>query len=334
MKKLNSEELNKSIDYLHQLNEKYDGMGQDFTDYMKGLVESNGLKYWDYIHVDSLLGLQMPRTDYSDEIIFITYHQICELYFKLIKLELDQLTNKKKKEYENLEFWYKRISRVNNYFKHLCQSFDIMKSGMDARDFRKFRMALLPASGFQAVQFRHIEIMSTNLNSLLHLEARNQQDVPLDKLYKDIYWKGGGIDMRTNNKTLTLLEFEAKYDKELLRWIKKFQFRNLTYLFFIAKDEIKKDEKLKTLLRNYDELINVYWKLSHQMSSSRHLPVDDQGTGGTNWRKYLPPKFQKIIFFQTLWSEEERKDWGKKGVIKEFRERFEKNWMKPNRFEE
>lgn len=334
MSKLTNEELNKSIEYLHKLNDKYDNIGQDFLQYMEGLVHSNGLKYWDYIHVDSLLGLQMPRTDFSDEIIFITYHQITELYFKLIKLELEQLTDRDKKEFEKLEFWYKRIGRINNYFKHLCNSFDVMKSGMDARDFRSFRMALLPASGFQAVQFRHIEIMSTNLNSLLSENARNERDVPLEKIYQHIYWKNGGIDMRTGNKTLTLLEFEKKYDRELMRWLKKYKFRNLNYLYYRLDKEMKKDPKLVSLLREYDQYINVYWKLSHLMASSRHLPADDQGTGGTNWRKFLPPKFQKIMFFETLWLPEEKKDWGKAGVQKAFRENVQKEWMKPNKFEE
>jgi len=334
MGKLTKEELDKSIEYLHKLNDKYDGIGQDFLHYMEGLVYSKGLKYWDYIHSESLLGLQIPRTDYPDEIIFITYHQICELYFKLIKQEIDLLTNLETKEFIKIEAWYKRIGRVNNYFKHLCNSFDIMKSGMDPREFRAFRMALLPASGFQAVAFRHIEIMSTNLINLLAKEGYDQEEVLLEELYNHIYWKSGGIDMRSGKKTLTLLEFEKKYDKELLRWLRKYRFKNISFLYSRLDEELKKDKKLIGLLRDFDLLLNVHWKLSHLMASSRHLPQDDQGTGGTNWRKFLPPKFQKIIFFETLWSEEEKKDWGKAGVLKIFKENVEKGWMKPNKFEE
>ena len=91
----------KGQEYLEKLKEKYEMIGQDFYDYMEGLVQSNGLNYWDYIHIDALLGLQLPRTDYADEVIFITYHQICELYFKLIKLELTQLTDPEKEEYKS-----------------------------------------------------------------------------------------------------------------------------------------------------------------------------------------------------------------------------------------
>ena len=328
--KLTTEEIEKGVEYLTRLNEKYDGIGQNFTDYLEGLLHSKGLGYWDYIHVDSLLGLQVPQTEFTDEIIFITYHQITELYFKLIKHELDQLTDPIKKEFESLEFWHKRMARVVNYFRHLSNSFDIMMSGMDPRDFRKFRMSLLPASGFQAVQYRHIEIMSTNLNSLVFADARNQLDVPLEKLYDQIYWKGGGIDMRTKNKTLTLKEFEKKYDEELMQWIKEFKFRNLNYLFYRLDSDLKKDEKLRNLLRQYDELVNVFWKLSHFTASAHHLPADDQGTGGTNWRKYLPPRFQKVIFFETLWSAEERDEWGKAAVVKAFKNKVKDSWMKPN----
>lgn len=334
MSKLTKEELDKSIEYLHKLNDKYDGIGQDFLQYMEGLVHSTGLKYWDYIHSESLLGLQIPRTDYPDEIIFITYHQICELYFKLVKQELKLLSSLKTKEFLNIESWYKRIGRVNNYFKHLCNSFDIMKSGMDPREFRAFRMALLPASGFQAVQFRHIEIMSTNLKSLLGYDAPAPKDTHLEEMYQNIYWKSGGIDMRSGKKTLTLLEFERKYDKELIRWLKLHQPKNINHLYEQLDEEMKKDEKLIGLLRDFDQLFNVHWKLSHLMASSRHLPKDDQGTGGTNWRKFLPPKFQRVIFFETLWTEEEKKDWGKAGVLKAFKENIEKDWMKPNKFEE
>lgn len=316
---------------LRKLKEKYKGIGQDFTDYLQGLTVADGLKYWDYIHVDALLGLQMPRTPYTDEIIFITYHQICELYFKLIKLEISQLTDLDNKEFLIKSNWVKRLSRIVNYFKHLCSSFDIMKSGMDRQDFKAFRMALLPASGFQAAQFRHIEIMSTNLNALLSEDAKERRDVPLERLYDNIYWKAGGIDMHTNSKTLTLLQFEEKYDNEFMKLIKKFKFRNVAYLYYRASVVIKDDQEVKDLLREYDQYVNVYWKLSHLMASGRHLPSADQGTGGTNWRKYLPPKFQRITFYETLWTEEEKDEWGKGVVMSMFKQKIEKDWMKPDK---
>jgi tryptophan 2,3-dioxygenase len=43
-------------------------------------------------------------------------------------------------------------------------------------------------------------------------------------------------------------------------------------------------------------------------------PEDIKATGGTNWQKYLPPRFQKIIFFPELWTEQEKEEWGKVAV--------------------
>ena len=71
---------------LEQLEKKYKAIGQDLPSYLDGLLYSNPLDYWDYIQVETLLSLQRPRTDFPDELIFIIYHQITELYFKLTLL--------------------------------------------------------------------------------------------------------------------------------------------------------------------------------------------------------------------------------------------------------
>src|SRR5213083_536914 len=79
------------LDRLSRLNDKYEGMGQSMANYLDGLLLSNYLTYLDYTHVDTLLTLQNPKTDYPDEVIFIIYHQITELYFKLSLNEFEQI---------------------------------------------------------------------------------------------------------------------------------------------------------------------------------------------------------------------------------------------------
>src|SRR6185436_20593119 len=76
---------------LEQLEQKYSAMGQDLNSYLDGLLYADYLTYWDYIHLDTLLSLQNPKTSFPDEKIFIIYHQITELYFKLILLEIEQI---------------------------------------------------------------------------------------------------------------------------------------------------------------------------------------------------------------------------------------------------
>lgn len=80
---------------INKLEEKYKNSGQDLSSYLDGLLYERYLTYWDYIHLDTLLSLQVPRTHFPDEEIFIMYHQITELYFKLILHEEKQIVNQK-----------------------------------------------------------------------------------------------------------------------------------------------------------------------------------------------------------------------------------------------
>lgn len=82
-------------DRIDQLEEKYRNSGQDLGSYLDGLLHQRFLTYWDYIHLDTLLSLQIPRTHFPDEEVFIMYHQITELYFKLIIHEQKQLIDDK-----------------------------------------------------------------------------------------------------------------------------------------------------------------------------------------------------------------------------------------------
>jgi len=41
-------------------------------------------------------------------------------------------------------------------------------------------------------------------------------------------------------------------------------------------------------------------------------------TGGTNWKKFLPPSFQRIMFFPNLWNTTEKENWGKQWVTHQF----------------
>jgi tryptophan 2,3-dioxygenase len=43
-------------------------------------------------------------------------------------------------------------------------------------------------------------------------------------------------------------------------------------------------------------------------------PDEIKATGGTNWQKYLPPRFQKRIFYPALWNTEQIENWGRAWV--------------------
>lgn len=318
------------LDRLKKLEDKYEAMGQDMVSYLDGLLYSNSLTYWDYVHLDTLLSLQTPRTDFEDEQIFIMYHQITELYFKLIRHELRQLRETPNRD---LSVWYKRVQRVTNYYKNLTQSFDVMVEGMDPKQFLKFRMSLLPASGYQSVQYRMIEMESTDLWNLTKSERREALDdfSPLEVLYDNLYWKYGNLELKTGRKTLTLRMFEKRYDDELLELAEQVEKLNLRAMYLSLSPEEQADETLKEMLREYDLFANVFWSLSHYKSAVRYLQRDPDviaATGGTNWQKFLPPRFQRIIYFPELWSEKEKAEWGKAWVLSLFKEKVEVNWGK------
>ena len=308
-------------DKLKQLDEKYKAMGQNLASYLDGLLYADYLTYWDYIHLDTLLSLQTPKTPIPDESIFIMYHQITELYFKLCLHEFEQLA-----ENENLDvkFLTDRINRINRYFEALITSFDIMVDGMDPKQFLKFRMSLLPASGFQSGQYRKIEICSTTFKNLVDKNVRDTfnneiSDELIEKMYEHIYWKAGATELSSGTKTLTLVQFEQKYSGQFIGLAKKFQHKNLLALYKSLSEADQKNEKLILALRQLDANVNINWPLSHYKSAVRYLQADPQdiaATGGTNWQKYLPPRFQKRIFYPELWSTEEISEWGKAWVKK------------------
>lgn len=293
---------------LKKLQEKYAVMGQDLSSYLDGLLYSDYLTYWDYIHLDTLLSLQNPKTSFPDERVFITYHQITELYFNLILHELKQIVAR---ENPAEKFFTDRLDRVVRYFRHLEDSFDIMVIGMEKEQFLKFRMALLPASGFQSAQYRLIELHSTDLVNLVApaVRATINQDSIEEQLEK-LYWRSGATELSSGKKTLTLQQFEDKYQEEFREVALKTKGNNLRTVY---QKYFMGNEAVIQRLREFDTLANVLWPLAHMRSAGHYLhkdPEDIKATGGTNWQKYLPPRYQRIIFFPELWSEEEKLQWG------------------------
>ncbi|TAF73782.1 MAG: tryptophan 2,3-dioxygenase [Bacteroidetes bacterium] len=296
-----------------KLEEKYDSMGQDVSSYLDGLLYSKYLHYADYIQLETLLSLQRPRTDIPDELIFIIYHQITELYFKLVNWELKQVADCKQ---VTDVFLQEKVSRLVRYFDNLIHSYDVMTKGMEMEQFMHFRMALLPASGFQSFQFRLIEIYCTDLYNLVDAKYRESlSETPsIEILFEHLYWKHGAQELSSGKKTLTLKQFEEKYTRKLLRNANMYSTKNLWQVVkkLAAKQELSTE--LKTNLRDFDKIFNVDWQLVHYRTASKYLdkkPEVLEATGGTNWHKYLPPRFQKKMFFPDLWSKEEVENWGK-----------------------
>jgi tryptophan 2,3-dioxygenase len=122
--------------------------------------------YWDYIKVEELLELQrgLESSDAhlaNDEVLFITVHQIDELWFKLVLRELVSVRNlfaKAPVPEQALASAARGIRRMTQLVGHVASHFEIMET-MTTRDYLAFRDKLNPASGFQSAQLREIEAL-------------------------------------------------------------------------------------------------------------------------------------------------------------------------------
>lgn len=297
-------------DIIRAIEEKYVALGEKPATYLQGLFHARPLCYWDYVEVDTLLSLQKPRTNFKDEEVFIMYHQVTELVLKLMLHEIRQVAGD---HAPNEELIVSRLDRLCRYTNMLITSFSVMKDGMSYVDYNLFRTSLAPASGFQSVQFRYIELYCTRIANLVSEEGKNKlgADPSEEECLAHIYWKNAGINRATGKKTMTLQLFEEKYHDDLLRLTKAIKGNTLEDKV-LALPGIS--PRLREKLREFDRLYNVEWPLVH-LDTARHY-LDSKGeakaaTGGSDWKKYLHPQSQQRKFFPTLWNADENEGWGK-----------------------
>lgn len=300
------------------ISDKYKALGENPDTYLKGLLQAKPINYWDYVQVDTLLSLQKTRTDFADEEIFIMYHQVIELLLKLMIHEIKQVVYK---EDITEAFLINKISRMNRYTKMLITSFDVMRDGMDYDDYNTFRATLTPASGFQSAQFRMIEIYCTRISNLINEKGKQRlsAEPDMEEYFEHIYWKDAGLNRATDEKTLTLRQFEEKYQEGFIALAKKVKGRTIEE---IVNRTANPSDALRDILREFDRLYNIEWPLVH-LNTARHY-LDSKGenkaaTGGSEWKKYLHPQFQQRKFFPSLWLAEEQHNWGTEhGTISEY----------------
>jgi len=297
---------------LKAIEEKYEKLGVPLDTMLEGLLWSTPITYWDYLQTDALLGLQTPRTTQPDEMVFIMYHQVNELIFKMILWEIDQVAKTTEVSAEKFSMHLNRISR---YFDMLCSSFTVMADGMEREQYLKFRNTLTPASGFQSAQYRKIEFASTELINLI--DARFRDDIDRDSSFKNaydhLYWQAAGVNHKTGEKSTLIKLFDKKYLGDFIDFMEDYNEINLSKKFKQLPKEVQENDALIKAMRHYDYTVNIKWVLAHYNAAGKYLGGKDkdlEATGGSSWRKYLHPKYQRRIFYPYLWSEEELKNWG------------------------
>ena len=298
---------------LHQrIEEKFKAINQNPDVHLEGLIWAKPITYWDYIQTDALLSLQTQRTTLPDEMVFVMYHQVNELLFKMILWEIKQVCHTAE---PSPEFFTEKLRRISRYFDMLTTSFDIMGDGMEVAQYMKFRNTLTPASGFQSAQYRLIEFASTDLINLIdyRFRATIDRNTPYTHAFEHLYWQAAGKDHATGKKSYLILEFERKYKDHFLNFMEEYNTINLWRKFKELPLESQQNTNLVAAMRHYDKTVNITWVMGHYNAAVKYIESgqgNGEATGGSDWKKYMLPKYQRRIFFPELWSEEELKTWG------------------------
>jgi tryptophan 2,3-dioxygenase len=219
-------------------------------------------------------------------------------------------------EKPSVSFFTEKLMRISRYFDMLATSFDIMGDGMDVEQYMKFRNTLTPASGFQSAQYRMIEFASTDLINLIDYRFRDSIDrsASYEHALEHLYWQAAGKDYNTNSKSFLLQEFERKYKKGFLSYMEEYNTINIWQKFVQLPEEAQKTPELIKAMRHYDHTVNITWVMQHLNTAKKYIEGSGKGdgkaTGGSDWKKYMHPKYQRRIFFPALWSQEELDHWG------------------------
>jgi tryptophan 2,3-dioxygenase len=238
--------------------------------------------YWRYHGLDTLLGCKRPVTASVDEDLFITIHQMCELAFHQMILDLDRA----------LDAWARALEEDATlgdtgeavYFLHrVVRLWDLAIRGapvlMTLRGFSEFRAALGPSSGFQSIQFRRVEIQSG-------------VDRP--------FWKGGTNDAEGRTHPAESA-FDARYGAQLAEWFGRYRTRSLAALFeqtlsrFPGASRAARVQAFRSHapalaaeLRAYDKAQLRFHRVHLQLAVQQLAMVGvEVGTGGTTFKDYL-----------------------------------------------
>jgi tryptophan 2,3-dioxygenase len=95
--------------------------------------------------------------------------------------------------------------------------------------------------------------------------------------------------------------------------MKVYNSKNIWSRFKELSEKEQQNKSLISAMRHYDYTVNVTWVMAHYNAAKYYIlgkKGDGIATGGSDWQKYMHPKYQKRIFFPELWSKEEKDNWG------------------------
>jgi tryptophan 2,3-dioxygenase len=247
--------------------------------------EGGRLTYGAYLRLSTLLDQQVLESQppARDELLFITIHQVYELWFKLLLHELGEIRRAMIAD----EVWLARhlFRRVHAVERVLVDQIQVLET-MTPQDFMAFREQLAPASGFQSVQFREMEFLSGHKDPGFLKRFRGLTDDERARL-----------DRRLAEPTLwdafvTLLGGRGLSvgDEDEIR----------ESLVTIARERDRYDDlwQLSEDLLTHDEMAAL-WRKRHVQMVERQIGTKS-GTGGSTGAPYLRGRLD-LRYYPLLW---------------------------------
>jgi tryptophan 2,3-dioxygenase len=235
--------------------------------------------YWTYHSLPALLACKRPLTASQDEDLFIAVHQICELAFHQMILDLDRALGALDAATRDPPDGVCGPSREAVYFlKRVNQLWGVVNTTMPIlagmRAFAEFRTSIGPTSGFQSAQFRRIEIMAG---------------------VREVYWRGGTADA-AGAIHVAESEFDRVHGDDVARWRDAYRETSLAAAAarLVARaplDALKAHDEAGPLLRQFAayEAAQLAFHRAHlglAVTQLRKVGVET-GTGGTSFKTYL-----------------------------------------------
>lgn len=261
------------------------------------IYKESDLTYGSYLKVDELLSLQVPQSDpaHHDEMLFIVIHQAYELWFKLILHELETA-----REFMNKDKVLRAhhfMKRVGEVMRVLVQQIHILET-MTPAEFLEFRDRLMPASGFQSLQFREVEFLAglKDRSYMRFFQNRPEMIEKLERRYaeqdlRDAYYgmlRRLGYKIPENASTQEALN-DSKAREEVLRGL---------HPIYKNPDENLQVYLLSEVLVDFDQYLAL-WREHHVRVVERVIGFK-RGTGGSGGVSYLQSTTSKKCF-PLLW---------------------------------
>ncbi|MFZ5870326.1 MAG: tryptophan 2,3-dioxygenase [Actinomycetota bacterium] len=243
------------------------------------------LTYGSYLRLDQLLSAQVLQSDppAHDELLFITVHQVYELWFGQL---LHDLVAVREAMFAGRLWWARHLlHRVDVVERVLVGQLEVLET-MTPQDFLEFRERLAPASGFQSVQYRELEFLSGAKDPAFLQRFRGLTDDERARL-----------ERRLAEPTLWDA-FLAVLDAAGLATASEEEVR--ASLLAVARDRERYGDvwELAESLLDHDERA-AQWRARHVQMVERQIGTKS-GTGGSTGAPYLRSRLP-LRYFPLLW---------------------------------